>query len=162
LKAGKKNDRLKEINFRPYIFNVLRQVHPDTGISTRAMNNMNSFVNDMLQQLAKEASLACDMIGKSTMTTRELQTAARILLPGEIRKHAISEAVKAVTKFEFNSKNSLSQREDDVTTQAPEASKKLTRGVNLFSDPSVLAEINRLDQEEDGDDNYELGNADSD
>lgn len=30
---------------------VLKQVHPDTGISTRAMSILNSFVNGMLSRL---------------------------------------------------------------------------------------------------------------
>jgi len=33
------------------------------------------------------------------MSSREIQTAVRLLLPGELSKHAISEGTKAVTKF---------------------------------------------------------------
>ena len=32
-------------------------------------------------------------------TSREIQTAVRLLLPGELAKHAVSEGTKAVTKF---------------------------------------------------------------
>ena len=32
-----------------YIYKVLKQVHPDTGISGKAMNIMNSFVNDIFE-----------------------------------------------------------------------------------------------------------------
>ncbi len=34
-----------------------------------------------------------------TMTSREIQTAVRLVLPGELSKHAVSEGTKAVTKF---------------------------------------------------------------
>lgn len=34
-----------------------------------------------------------------TMTSREIQTAVRLILPGELAKHAVSEGTKAVTKF---------------------------------------------------------------
>ena len=33
------------------------------------------------------------------MTSREIQTAVRLILPGELAKHAVSEGTKAVTKF---------------------------------------------------------------
>jgi hypothetical protein len=33
-----------------YIYKVLKQVHPDTGISSKAMSIMNSFVNDVFER----------------------------------------------------------------------------------------------------------------
>ena len=36
----------------------------------------------------------------STLSSREVQTAVRLILPGELAKHAVSEGTKAVTKFE--------------------------------------------------------------
>ena len=35
---------------------VLKQVHPDTGISNKAMAILNSFVNDIFERIATEAS----------------------------------------------------------------------------------------------------------
>lgn len=35
---------------------VLKQVHPDTGISNKAMAILNSFVNDIFERIASEAS----------------------------------------------------------------------------------------------------------
>ena len=37
---------------------VLKQVHPDTGISNKAMAILNSFVNDIFERIAGEASSA--------------------------------------------------------------------------------------------------------
>lgn len=34
-----------------------------------------------------------------TLTSREIQTAVRLMLPGELAKHAMSEGTKAVAKF---------------------------------------------------------------
>ena len=36
---------------------------------------------------------------RSTISSREIQTAVRLLLPGELAKHAVSEGTKAVTKY---------------------------------------------------------------
>jgi len=77
----------------------LRQVHPDTGISTKAMNIMNSFVNDIFERIAQESGRLARYNKRHTITSREIQTAVRLLLPGELAKHAVSEGTKAVTKY---------------------------------------------------------------
>ena len=82
-----------------YIYKVLKQVHPDTGISSKAMGIMNSFVNDIFERIASEASRLAHYNKKSTISSREIQTAIRLLLPGELAKHAVSEGTKAVTKY---------------------------------------------------------------
>jgi len=60
---------------------------------------MNSFVNDTFDRLATEAVRLARYAKKSTLTSREVQTAVRLLLPGELAKHAVSEGTKAVTKY---------------------------------------------------------------
>ena len=82
-----------------YIYKVLKQVHPDTGVSSKAMSIMNSFVNDIFERIAAEASRLAHYNRRSTITSREIQTAVRLLLPGELAKHAVSEGTKAVTKY---------------------------------------------------------------
>jgi histone H2B len=42
---------------------VLKQVHPDTGISNKAMAILNSFVNDIFERIATEASSERDTLG---------------------------------------------------------------------------------------------------
>lgn len=82
-----------------YIYKVLKQVHPDTGISSKAMSIMNSFVADLFERIATEASKLASYNNTKTLTSREIQTAVRLLLPGELAKHAVSEGTKAVTKY---------------------------------------------------------------
>ena len=96
--AGVRRRRRKE-SYGIYIYKVLKQVHPDTGISSKAMSIMNSFVNDIFERIAGEASRLAHYNKKSTISSREVQTAVRLLLPGELAKHAVSEGTKAVTKY---------------------------------------------------------------
>merc|ERR1719265_94470 len=63
------------------------------------MSIMNSFVNDMFEQLATEASKLSRYNKKPTITSREIQSAVRLVLPGELAKHAVSEGTKAVTTY---------------------------------------------------------------
>jgi len=86
-------------SYSTFIYKVLKQVHPDTGISNKAMAIMNSFVADIFEQIATEASRLARYNNRQTITSREIQTAVRLLLPGELAKHAVSEGTKAVTKY---------------------------------------------------------------
>ena len=98
--AQKSNRRRKrKESYAIYIYKVLKQVHPDTGISSKAMGIMNSFVTDIFERIATESSRLAHYNKKSTITSREIQTAIRLLLPGELAKHAVSEGTKAVTKY---------------------------------------------------------------
>jgi histone H2B len=94
----KRRARRKE-SYSTYIYKVLKQVHPDTGVSTKAMSIMNSFINDIFERLAGEASRLARYNKRGTISSREIQTAVRLLLPGELAKHAVSEGTKAVAKF---------------------------------------------------------------
>ena len=94
---GKKKKR-KE-SFSIYIYKVMKQFHPNTGISSQAMSIMNSFVNDFFERIAAEASRLAHYNKCSTITSREVQTAVRLLLPEDLAKHAVSEGTKAVSKF---------------------------------------------------------------
>ncbi|KAM0035421.1 putative transcription factor Hap3/NF-YB family [Helianthus debilis subsp. tardiflorus] len=47
----KKHKKLEE-TYKIYIIKVLKQVHLDIGISSKAMGIMNSFINDIFEKLA--------------------------------------------------------------------------------------------------------------
>ena len=85
--------------YSSYIYRVLKQVHPDVGISKRAMAIMNSFVNDIFERLSDEAINLARYNNKATLTGAEIQTAVRLLLPGELAKHAMSEGSKSISKY---------------------------------------------------------------
>ena len=95
----KKRRAKRKESFSIYVYKVLKQVHPDTGISSKAMSIMNSFVSDIFERIANEASRLAKYNKRSTISSREVQTAVRLLLPGELAKHAVSEGTKAVTKY---------------------------------------------------------------
>jgi len=85
--------------FSVYIYKVLKQVHQDTGISKRSMAIMNSFINDIFERISLEASKLVRYNKKHTLSAREIQSSVKLLLPGELAKHAIIEGAKAVNKI---------------------------------------------------------------
>ena len=87
-------------SFKSYIFRVLKQVAPKTAISRNSMSILNGFANDLFEKVATEAGSIARYSKKTTMTAREVQAAVRLILPGELCKHAITEGTKAVTNLE--------------------------------------------------------------
>ena len=58
--------------FSIYIYKVLKQVHPETGISKKAMNIMNSFINDTFERIAMESSKLVRYNKRKTLSSREI------------------------------------------------------------------------------------------
>uniref|UniRef100_A0A3Q1FV05 H2B clustered histone 9 n=1 Tax=Acanthochromis polyacanthus TaxID=80966 RepID=A0A3Q1FV05_9TELE len=73
-----------ELQYAIYGYKVWKQPYPDTSISTK---------------LTGEASRLAHHNKCSTITCREIQTAIRLLLPGELTKHAVSKGTKSVTQY---------------------------------------------------------------
>ncbi len=67
--------------YSTYIYKVLKQVHPDTGISRMAMAIMNDYIYDLLRRIGAEARHLCEMTNKNTLDSREIQTSVRLTLP---------------------------------------------------------------------------------
>ena len=76
-----KIDPLTSCCLQIYIYKVLKQVHPDTGISSKAMSILNSFINDIFEKIATETATLARYSKKPTVTSREIQTAVRLILP---------------------------------------------------------------------------------
>ncbi|XP_059744899.1 histone H2B type 1-C/E/F/G/I-like [Bos taurus] len=94
-KDSKKRKSSRKESYSVYVYKVLKQVHLDTSISSKAMGIMNSFIKDIFQHITGEASCLVHYNKCSTITSREIQTSVRLLLPGELAKQAMSEGTKA-------------------------------------------------------------------
>ena len=89
--------------FSVYIYKVLKQVHQDTGISKKSMSIMNSFINDLFEKIALEASKLVRYNKKHTLSAQDIQSSVKLILPGELARHAIIEGSKAVNKISSSS-----------------------------------------------------------
>ncbi|XP_026558675.1 histone H2B 1/2/3/4/6-like [Pseudonaja textilis] len=92
--GDKKRKKSRKESYSIYVYKVLKQVHPDTRISSKTRSIVNSFVNNIFEDSRLAHYNKC-----STITSREVQTAVRLLLPGELAKHAVSKGTKAVIKY---------------------------------------------------------------
>ena len=90
---------LTDVNFKIYIYKLLKIVHPDTGMSASAKEQVQNILNLLGNKIALEAYSLTKHACKKTLSSREIQTAVRLVLPEELAKHAVTEGVKAVTYF---------------------------------------------------------------
>ncbi|OIT39192.1 PREDICTED: histone H2B.3-like [Nicotiana attenuata] len=88
--------------YRRYVFRVMKQVHPDMGISSKAMTILNNLMGDMFERIASEAATLSKYVGRATLASVDIQDAVKLVLPGELGKHAIAEGTKAVTTYVSN------------------------------------------------------------
>jgi predicted metal-dependent hydrolase len=79
------NDELLNLckKFESYIYKTLKQIHNDIGISKKSMTIMNSFINDIYEKIAMGASNLIRYNKKHTLSAREIQSAVKLLVPGE-------------------------------------------------------------------------------
>merc|ERR1712050_343601 len=101
--AKKAHRKKRHESYSVYVYKVLKNIHPELGISKKGMNVMNSFVGDLFERLALEASKLARVHGKQTMTSNDVQSAVKLVLPGDLAEHAIAEGTRALNKFGSNS-----------------------------------------------------------
>merc|ERR1719261_817232 len=74
-KIGKSEPRRKKHvqTYATYIYRIMKQVHPECGISKKAMLIMNSFMNDIFDRVSTESVKLLRTNKRRTLTSREIQ-----------------------------------------------------------------------------------------
>jgi histone H2B len=99
-KGAKKHRKHKRVpSLSAQVHKVLKQVHPSMTISGRAMNEVCDFLRDMFTKIGMEAQKLARASKKHTVQGHDVQSAIRLILPGELAKHGVSEGTRAVTKY---------------------------------------------------------------
>lgn len=92
--------KIKKRNaFVTYTYRVLKQVHPDQGISQAAMCTAETLVQEAFEKLLRASEGVLKASKRATLSWREVEYAVRLTLSGELQRHAISEAKKAVARY---------------------------------------------------------------
>ena len=89
----------KPIQFDIYIRKVGKQVHPNMQLSNDFLNQTNRIIVRLGEKIAEKAFQLTEKEDRKTIGPREIQSATRLIIPGELTKHAVSEGTKAVTKY---------------------------------------------------------------
>lgn len=136
------NSSFENVNFNLYIYKVLKQVHPDAGMSGDGLSSMNNFLRIMIRRIMDNVnSLMLHSGGRKTISSREVQAGVRLTLPGELAKHAVSEGTKAVTKY--NSGDGRTRGHGGPTTRGAKAGIlfPVARVENLMRELSLVERV---------------------
>uniref|UniRef100_G1PGU9 Core Histone H2A/H2B/H3 domain-containing protein n=1 Tax=Myotis lucifugus TaxID=59463 RepID=G1PGU9_MYOLU len=88
-------------SFAAYFPKVLRKVHADLSLSQRAVSVLDSLVKDVFERIGEEAKLLVRSNNRATLTSRDIQTAVRLLLPHQLGRHALSQGTRAVLRYQL-------------------------------------------------------------
>ncbi|CAL1163875.1 unnamed protein product [Cladocopium goreaui] len=118
--AKKKANKSKPhaTNWGGYVLKLLKQVHPTMKISKQAMAVMVSCVEDTFERISAEAGNLHRRGDSKTLTTRDIQSAVRLVFPGELSRHAVSEGCKAVIAFKGGQEGDDEEDEDCCDREA--------------------------------------------
>ena len=97
--ATKRTHKKKFDSYSVYIYRVLKNIHGDIGISKKGMAVMNSFVNDIFERIAVEATKLARYQKKATLSSGDIQAAVKLILPGDLADHAVTEGTRALNKY---------------------------------------------------------------
>ncbi|TPX78190.1 hypothetical protein CcCBS67573_g00500 [Chytriomyces confervae] len=115
------------------IYKVLKQCHFWAGMSYNAMSIMNSFVNDIFERIAGEASKLMAYNKRSTMSCRDIQASVQLILPGRLAKDAVSEGILAVTSEETGAATKKTR-----TRKSKDAKDALTHATSTVSEVMAI------------------------
>ena len=88
--------------FNKYIKNVLKRFWPDLRLSKVTCNIINIMIVSSGNKIIRNAILLINHINSKSFTPRDIQSSVRITLNNELAKHAVSEGIKAITKYQTN------------------------------------------------------------
>jgi histone H3/H4 len=85
--------------FDTFISKVLKTIHPGSGMSGGAMSNINFIIKGLATELSDSAKKLVESNGKKTINESAIKNVLSLKFPGELCKHAKSEAEKALKKY---------------------------------------------------------------
>ncbi len=68
---------------------MCKEVCPDSGISKKAMVTLNQIIADKFESIMNESRGLVINTKKSTITSKEVETACRLLISGELGNNAV-------------------------------------------------------------------------
>lgn len=104
--------------FEIYIQKVLKQVSPNSALSSDAKQQFNSFLCTLAKKLSKTALELTIFAKKKTISEKEVCNALIFVLSGEILTNSISEGDRAVSNFS-ETQNSKSSRQSKANIIFP-------------------------------------------
>lgn len=93
--------RLRSDNsFQTYIFRVVKEVKPELSITKNAMSQLNQIMIHLFELTMEEARNLLVYNKKTTLTSKEIQSAIKMIFPGELQKLGLQYGQQSLLKFQ--------------------------------------------------------------
>eukprot|EP00754_Rhynchopus_humris_P014363 Rhum_TRINITY_DN14384_c0_g1::Rhum_TRINITY_DN14384_c0_g1_i1::g.84964::m.84964/K11252/H2B; histone H2B len=101
---GKKEKKVRRnfTNYSRFIHRLMRVQFTKKNkqeITSKGMGVVNSFVTDLFERLAGEASRVTTFSGAKTLSARSVVAAVKLQLPEELANHALASGTAAVGRY---------------------------------------------------------------
>ncbi|XP_042544135.1 late histone H2B.L4-like [Dipodomys spectabilis] len=91
--------RRYKASFVIYYHRLLKKIHHELRLSQKMIYILDSFVNDIFKCIASEAGCLAHKTNRSSISSRDIQAAVCLLLPGNLGKLTVIQATKALFRF---------------------------------------------------------------
>ena len=118
-------------SFATYIQKVLKQIHPDGGMSLQSMDTVDSILRYFAKLFARDARLLALDNDTKTISSREINTAVNLLFTKELASNAAAAGQKALDNYLLFESNRTSDKnsESSSTMKAPKTMKQTKAGL---------------------------------
>lgn len=86
-------------NYSLYINRVLKEVVPQSGISSHTLDVMNTLINNIFERISTQACSLMNYRNRRTLTPEDVQNAVYFLFPGKLAKYAVAFGSEAVQRY---------------------------------------------------------------
>ncbi len=98
LRKTKKNTKYYN-SFRRSLFQLIRKNHENTSVTQLGMNVLNSMLLHFFDKIATEVRILNNIHGKKTITTREIETSVKLVIPRELQPIVITYSKKSIQNY---------------------------------------------------------------
>lgn len=96
-------------NFDTYIKRLGKTIRDDSSITRESLQVINTMIDFVIKKLSNSIRELMANSKHVIITSRDLQTAVRLVIDGDLAKHAVSEGTKVVTRF-YSGGHTFSQK----------------------------------------------------
>ena len=122
---------MKDAKFDVYITRISRQVHPNMGMAGETLVELNRMSTFLIDELMKAVNVLVRHTNMSTITSRDVQNAVRLIFPGELGKRAVADGTKAITKFNSSIPTEKKSKGEKSSTKSKAVSRSFRAGLQL-------------------------------
>jgi histone H2B len=129
------------MDFSTQLVKLGKAVDSSFKIEDDALDMVNQLTNIFIEKIMNAANILVKSYGNKTLTSKDIQTAVRLVLPHELSRHGVTEGVKYVTKT-----NAITAEAEEKKKSPVKMQKKLGLTLKLSTVGEAIDNLSVLDR----------------